>query len=729
MYVAGKGFILMQSITETVSQELGIRLKYAENVIKLLDDGNTVPFIARYRKEMHGSMDDQLIRTLSDRVRYLRNLEERKSEVLSSVEEQKKLTEELKEKILNAKTLAEVEDLYRPYKQKRRTRATVAKEKGLELLAEKIMAGGEEGLSPLSLAERFVDEEKGVKTASDAILGASDIIAENLSDNADIRRLLRELVAKRGKLVSTAASEEDSVYRNYYNFSEPVSRIQSHRVLAVNRGEKEKFLKVSVQIDEGEALHILFARASAKDPEYNGILENAAKDAYTRLIFPSIERETRAGLTDTASEQAIKMFGANLKPLLLQPPIKDRVTLGFDPAYRTGCKIAVVDGTGKVLDTAVVYPTPPHNKKEEAEKILTALIKKHEVTVIAIGNGTASKESEIFVSELIKSLPGVKYMMVNEAGASVYSASKLGAEEFPEFDVSLRSAVSIARRLQDPLAELVKIDPKSIGVGQYQHDMPEKRLGETLDGVVEDCVNAVGIDLNTASPSLLARVSGLNSTTAKNIVAYREENGVFSDRKTLLKVPKLGGKTYTQCAGFLRIIGGKNILDNTGVHPESYKAAEILLKELGYTTEEVKKGGLDTVEERLKNYGETKMAELCGVGVPTITDIAKELKKPGRDPRDELVKPMLRSDIMDMNDLKPGMILDGTVRNVIDFGVFVDIGVHQDGLVHISEICDRFIKHPGDVLKVGDLVKVMVLGVDVDKKRISLSIKQAALSK
>ena len=719
----------MQNIIETVSSELGIRPKYAENVIALLDDGNTVPFIARYRKEMHGSMDDQLIRTLADRVQYLRNLEERKGEVISSIEEQDKLTDELKEQILNAKTLAEVEDLYRPFKQKRRTRATVAKEKGLEPLAEKIMAGGENGLSPVALAEQFIDPEKGVETVEEAINGASDIIAENLSDNAEIRRLLRALTEKRGRVVSKAATEEDSVYRLYYDFSEPVSRIQSHRVLAINRGEKEKFLKVSVEIDEGEALRILFARASAENPEYNEILENAARDAYTRLIFPSVEREARSTLTDMASEQAIKMFGANLKPLLLQPPIKDMVTLGFDPAYRTGCKIAVVDGTGKVLDTSVVYPTPPHNKKEEAAKTLSGLIKKHGVTVIAIGNGTASKESEIFVSELLRDLPGVKYMMVNEAGASVYSASKLGAEEFPDFDVSLRSAVSIARRLQDPLAELVKIDPKSIGVGQYQHDMPEKRLSETLDGVVEDCVNAVGVDLNTASPSLLARVSGLNASTAKNVVAYREENGIFADRKALLKVPKLGAKTYTQCAGFLRIIGGKNILDNTGVHPESYKAAEILLKELGYTAEDVKKGKLEAVEERLEAFGVEKMAQLCSVGIPTITDIIKELKKPGRDPRDELQKPMLRSDIMDMNDLKPGMILDGTVRNVIDFGVFVDIGVHQDGLVHISEICNRFIKHPGEVLKVGDLVKVMVLGVEPEKKRISLSIKQATAGK
>ena len=713
----------MQNIIEIVSKELNILPKYTENVINLLDDGNTVPFIARYRKEMHGTMDDQLIRTLADRVQYLRNLEQRKNEVIASIEEQGKLTDELKEQILSAKTLAETEDLYRPYKQKRRTRATVAKEKGLEPLADIIF--GSLDNRPLSeIAAEYINEEKEVLTLEEAIAGASDIIAENLSDNAEIRRLLRELVNKRGMLFSKAATEEDSVYRLYYDFSEPVSKLQSHRILAINRGEKEKFLKVSVEAPREEALRILFARAKSENKEFDEVLNAAAIDAYDRLIFPSVERETRSSLTDAASEQAIKMFGANLKPLLMQPPIKDRVTLGFDPAYRTGCKIAVVDGTGKVLDTAVVYPTPPHNKKEEAAKILTALIKKHSVTAIAIGNGTASKESEIFVSELLKDLDNVKYMMVNEAGASVYSASKLGAEEFPDFDVSLRSAVSIARRLQDPLAELVKIDPKSIGVGQYQHDMPQARLSETLDGVVEDCVNSVGVDLNTASPSLLARVSGLNSTISKNIVSYREENGVFKDRKTLLKVSKLGPKAFTQCAGFLRIDCANNILDNTGVHPESYDAAKTLLKTLGYTDGDVKAGNLLEIEERLKDFGVEKMAELCGVGVPTTVDIAKELKKPGRDPRDELVKPMLRSDILDMADLKDGMILDGTVRNVIDFGVFVDIGVHQDGLVHISEICNRFIKHPSEVLKVGDIVKVMVIGVEPEKKRISLSIKR-----
>ena len=713
----------MQNIVTTVAKELSLREDHVQNIITLLDDGNTVPFIARYRKEMHGSMDDQTIRALADRVQYLRNLEQRKAEVISSIEEQGKLTDELKEQIEAAVTLAEVEDLYRPYKQKRRTRATIAKERGLEPLAELILALGE-GKALLEIATDFIDPEKEVNTVEDALAGANDIIAEQLSDNAEIRRLLKELINKRGFITSKAATDEDSVYRQYYDFKEPVHKIQSHRVLAINRGEKEKLLKASVDIDEGEALRILLNRLPEGEAEYNAFFSSVAEDAYSRLIFPSVEREIRSNLTEMASEQAIKMFGSNLKPLLMQPPVKDRVTLGFDPAYRTGCKIAVVDGTGKVLDTTVVYPTPPHNKKEEAAAKLSALIKKHNITAIAVGNGTASKESEIFISELIKEHEGVSYMMVNEAGASVYSASKLGAEEFPDFDVSLRSAVSIARRLQDPLAELVKIDPKSIGVGQYQHDMPEARLNETLTGVVEDCVNAVGVDLNTASPSLLTRVSGLNATIAKNIVAHREENGEFKDRKTLLKVAKLGPKAYTQCAGFLRVIGGKNIMDNTGVHPESYEAAEIMLKNLGFTPTDVADGNLGDLEAKLSAFGVEKMAELCSVGVPTVRDIAKELQKPGRDPRDELVKPMLRSDIMDMNDLKEGMILDGTVRNVIDFGVFVDIGVHQDGLVHISEICNRFIKHPSEVLTVGDLVKVMVIGVDVAKKRISLSIKQ-----
>lgn len=711
----------MKNIVETVSEELGIKPKYAENVIKLLDDNNTVPFIARYRKEMHGCMDDQLIRALSDRVRYLRNLETRKNEIISSVEEQGKLTNELKEQILSAKTLAEAEDLYRPYRQKRRTRALIAKEKGLDPLAELIKSGEFEG-TPEDIAAGFINKENEVASAAEALASACDILAEMLSDDANIRRLLRDLIQKRGSIVSKAATEQDSVYRMYYDFNSPVSKMQSHRILAINRGEKEKFLKVSVCIDKSEALRIVSARLTNKNPLCDHLLAATAEDAYDRLIFPSLERETRALLTETASEQAIKMFGSNLKPLLMQPPVKDRVTLGFDPAYRTGCKIAVVDSTGKVLDTAVVYPTPPHNKKDRAAQTLTALIKKHDVTLIAIGNGTASKESEMFIADLIKQLDGVEYAMVNEAGASVYSASKLGAEEFPDFDVSLRSAVSIARRLQDPLAELVKIDPKSIGVGQYQHDMPQARLSDTLSGVVEDCVNAVGVDLNTASPSLLSHVSGLNASTAGNIVSYREENGKFLNRKTLLKVPKLGAKAFTQCAGFLRIADGENILDSTGVHPESYTAAEIMLKTLGYKAEDLNGKGLFDIDKRLEDYGVNKISDLCGVGVPTITDIAKELKKPGRDPRDDLKAPVLRTDILDISDLKPGMVLEGTVRNVIDFGVFVDIGVHQDGLVHISQICDRFIRHPSEVLKVGDRVTVSVLETDPAKKRISLSM-------
>lgn len=714
----------MINIFETVSAELNIKPLYAENVIKLLDDGNTVPFIARYRKEMHGTMDDQLIRKLADRVAYLRNLEQRKTEVLASIEQQGKLTEELSQNIESALTLAAVEDLYRPYKQKRRTRATVAREKGLEPLSDLLKNGTEQ--DPLVLAKDFIDPEKEVATAEEALAGAGDILAEEISDDAEVRRLLKQLIEKRGELVSTADTEEDTVYRLYYDYREPVAKIQSHRVLAINRGEKEKILKVSVAVDSGEALRILHRRYVVENNPATAFLTDCCADAYSRLIFPSVEREIRAALTETASEQAIKMFGSNLKPLLMQPPLKNRVVLGFDPAYRTGCKIAVVDATGKVLATNVVYPTPPHNKKEQAAEILTDLIQKHGVTAIAIGNGTASKESEIFVAELIKSMPSVSYMMVNEAGASVYSASKLGAEEFPEYDVSLRSAVSIARRLQDPLAELVKIDPRSIGVGQYQHDMPEARLDQTLCGVVEDCVNAVGVDLNTASASLLARVAGLNGTIAKSIVAYRDENGAFCDRKQLLKVAKLGAKTYTQCAGFLRIAGGKNMLDNTGVHPESYAAAETLLKAAGA---EKSSYNAESFAALTAQKSPDEWAQLCGVGTPTVIDIIEELKKPGRDPRDELPPPMLRSDILSMEDLKSGMVLTGTVRNVIDFGAFVDIGVHQDGLVHISEICDRFIRHPSEVLTVGDVVKVCVLSVDAEKKRISLSIKQAKPTK
>ncbi len=716
----------MDKNIETIAKETGQKLIHVENVVKLLDEGNTVPFIARYRKEMHGTMDDQLIRDISERMTYLRNLDKRRDEVTGSIEEQGKMTEELMEAISGAKTLAELEDIYRPYKQKRRTRATVAKEKGLEPLADSIYAQNVMEGTLEEMAAPFVSDEKGVEDVSAALAGASDIIAENISDDAEIRRLLKELIHKKGRLASRANTEEDTVYRNYYDFSEAVSTVPSHRILAINRGEDEKVLRAGIDIDEDLALNIVRNHSVKQTGSIScDLVREAADDSYRRLIFPSIEREIRSELTDMASEQAIRMFGLNLKPLLMQPPVRNMVTMGFDPAYRTGCKIAVVDETGKVLDTGVVYPTPPHNKKDEARAILTSMIRKYNVKAIAIGNGTASKESEIFIAGMLKELPGVAYMVVNEAGASVYSASKLGAAEFPQYDVSLRSAVSIARRLQDPLAELVKIDPKSIGVGQYQHDMPQARLDETLSGVVEDCVNAVGVDLNTASPSLLARVAGLNATTARNIVQYREENGIYKDRKAILKVPKIGPKAFEQAAGFLRVPSGNNVLDNTGVHPESYEAAVKLLDMCGYDLDDVKKGQVSDLRARLDLVGAEKVAAGCGVGVPTITDIASELTKPGRDPRDELPPAMLRTDVMGMEDLKPGMEMRGTVRNVTDFGCFVDIGVHQDGLVHISEIANRFIKHPSEAVKVGDVVNVVVLGVDVQKKRISLSIKQA----
>lgn len=708
-----------------LAKEFSQKPEHIKNILLLIDEGNTIPFIARYRKELHGTMDDQLIREIADRLQYLRNLDKRREEVTSSIEAQGKLTDELVSAIEKAATLSELEDIYRPYKQKRRTRATIAREKGLEPLAELLFAQNIKSGSLTELAQPFVDPEKGVANVEEALAGASDIIAENISDNAEIRKSLKELINAKGILVSAATREEDSVYRLYYDFKEQVSRLQSHRILAINRGEKESFLKAGLVLDEVLALDTVKSHAVRSGSISSNFVSAAAEDAYGRLIFPSIEREVRNDLTDTASEQAIKMFGLNLKPLLMQPPVKNKVTLGFDPAYRTGCKIAVVDGTGKVLETGVVYPTPPHNKTEEATKTLTRTIKQYGVEAISIGNGTASKESEIFVAGLIKELPGVAYMMVNEAGASVYSASKLGASEFPDFDVSLRSAVSIARRLQDPLAELVKIDPKSIGVGQYQHDMPEARLDEALNGVVEDCVNAVGVDLNTASASLLARVSGLSAASAKNIVAFREENGEFTARKTVQKVPKIGPKAFEQCAGFLRVSESKNILDNTGVHPESYAAAEKILELCGYTLKDVAAGKVAELRDRVKAMTAQKVAEYSGVGIPTVSDIVNELSKPGRDPRDELPPPMLRSDVMDMKDLKTGMTMRGTVRNVIDFGVFVDIGVHQDGLVHISELCDRYIKHPSEVVKVGDVVDALVLSIDVDKKRISLSLKQA----
>ena len=715
----------MESISQILARELDRPLEHIENVINLLDEGNTIPFIARYRKELHGAMDDTALRTLEERLAYLRGLFERKETVKNSIAEQGKLTDELSAAIDAAETLAVLEDLYRPYKPKRRTRATMAKEKGLEPLAIELFEQRPDCPAPEALAENYVNQEKGVESVEEALAGASDIIAENISDDASIRAMLRELIAQRAFLHSEAATEEDSVYRLYYDFTQPVSKLQGHQILAINRGEKENFLKVSIELDRELALQKIRRAVIRPGSAAMAFVRAAADDAYDRLIFPSMERETRNSLTDTASEGAIKMFGLNLRPLLMQPPVKGKVTMGLDPGYRNGCKVAVVDGTGKVLDTAVVYPTFSEARKKEAIRTLSALIRKDNVEHIAIGNGTASRETEQMTVEMIEQLGGtVSYAIVNEAGASVYSASKLAAEEFPDYDVNLRSAVSIARRLQDPLAELVKIDPMAIGVGQYQHDMPQAQLAETLDGVVEDCVNAVGVDINTASPVLLQRVSGLNKTTAKNIVAYREENGVFTSRKTINKVPKLGPKAFQQCAGFLRVPESSLVLDNTAVHPESYAAAEMLLKLCGYTLEDVKAGHIAELKTRVAAYGTEKAAAECGVGVPTLSDIVAELLKPGRDPRDELPPVLLRKDVLEIKDLKPGMVLTGTVRNVIDFGAFVDIGVHQDGLVHVSQISDKFIRHPSEALAVGDIVKVVVLDVDEKKKRISLSIKQ-----
>ena len=707
------------SIAEILSQELGQKLQYIENVIALIDEGNTIPFIARYRKEMHGAMDDTLLRTLETRLQYLRNLQARREEVKNAIENQGKLTEELSAAIDAAATLAEVEDLYRPYKQKRRTRGSVAREKGLEPLAAAIFA--QDGRDPAALAEGYVDPEKGVNTVEEALQGANDIIAEDLSDDAGIRKALRELIQRRGSLVCKATDPEaDTVYKLYYDFNGPISRLMDHQILAINRGEKEDVLKVTVALpgNEGAAL---VCRAALKPTMFvSQFVKAAAEDAYERLIFPSVQREIRSDLSDRAYGGAIHNFALNLKPLLMQPPVKGFVTMGLDPGYRNGCKVAVVDATGKVLATSVVYPTFSEKKKQEAITVLSGLMRKHNVSHIAIGNGTASRETEAMAVEMLRSFPDASYMIVNEAGASVYSASPLAAEEFPEYDVNLRSAVSIARRLQDPLAELVKIDPKAIGVGQYQHDCPQKELDAALGAVVEDCVNAVGVDVNTASRSLLQQVSGLNATTAKNIVAYREENGAFTSRSQLKKVPKLGAKAFQQSAGFLRVPESKEILDNTGVHPESYDAAKALLALLG-----LKKGeDMSSLSDKLAAYGSAKAAAECAVGEPTLVDIAKELSKPGRDPRDELPAPILRKDVLEMKDLVPGMELTGTVRNVIDFGVFVDIGVHQDGLVHISEVCNRRLKHPSEMLKVGDVVKVVVLSVDEKRHRISLSMKQ-----
>jgi len=714
----------METEIKLLAKEFDKNEIHVKNVVDLIDEGYTIPFIARYRKEMHGTMDDTTLRDLFDRLTYLRNLAERREEIKKSIAGQDKLTDELAKQIDEAKTLAVLEDLYRPYKQKRRTRATIAKEKGLEPLATKIFVQGIGFAAPEVLAQSFIDPEKGVNTIEEALAGASDIIAESISDDAGIRQKLRDVIAKNAVLGSAGAKEEDSVYRLYYQFNQPMSRLQSHQILAINRGEKEGFLKVNLALDRELALGTVKRSVVKANTPAGRFVERSAEDAYDRLIFPSVERETRNALTDLANEGAIHNFALNLKPLLMQPPVKGHVTMGLDPGFRNGCKVAVVSDTGKVLDTTVVYPTFGERQKDEAIEKLEQLVKKHAIEHIAIGNGTASRETEQMTVELIARNRGVSYMIVNEAGASVYSASKLAAEEFPQYDVNLRSAVSIARRLQDPLAELVKIDPQAIGVGQYQHDMPQKRLSETLEGVVEDCVNAVGVDVNTASPSLLKQVAGLNETLAKNIVVYREANGAFTGRKQLMKVPKMGPKAFEQCAGFLRVPESKLVFDNTGVHPESYAAAEKLLTLTGYTLKDVAVGKIAELPERVKQAGESKLAAECGVGLPTLRDVVKELVKPGRDPRDELPKPVLRTDVLDIKDIVPGMILTGTVRNVIDFGVFVDIGVHQDGLVHISELVNRFIKHPSEVVSIGDVVKVLVLGVDVAKKRISLSMKQ-----
>ena len=716
----------METIVQMLARELDQSAQHVQNVVDLLDEGNTIPFIARYRKELHGSMDDTTLRTLEERLQYLRSLEKRREEVRSAIEAQGKLTEALSAAIASAVTLAEVEDLYRPYKPKRRTRATVARERGLEPLAELLFAQGPDCPDPLAAAAAYVDPEKGVETLADALQGASDIIAETISDDAAIRKSLRELVLKRGQLVSKAATEEDTVYRLYYDFAQSIPRLQGHQILAINRGEREGLLKAVVVTDRDQALPLLRRAVVRPGTRAMEFMKAVAEDAYDRLLYPSLEREVRNTLTDQASEGAIHNFALNLRPLLMQPPVKGRVTMGLDPGYRMGCKVAVVDATGKVLDTTVVYPTHGERKKSECIAVLAGLIRRHGVACIAIGNGTASRETEQMTVELLRQVGGgVSYMIVSEAGASVYSASPLAAEEFPEYDVNLRSAVSIARRLQDPLAELVKIDPKAIGVGQYQHDMPGKRLDEALGNVVEDCVNSVGVDVNTASPSLLQRVAGLTAATAKNLVKYREENGPFTARKQILKVPKLGPKAFEQCAGFLRVPESGAVLDNTAVHPESYQAAGKLLERTGHTMEDVAGRRLGDLEAQIRALGAEELAAACGVGVPTLLDVARELQKPGRDPRDELPPPILRTDVLEIKDLQPGMVLTGTVRNVIDFGVFVDIGVHRDGLVHISQISEKFLKHPSEALAVGDVVKVKVLEVDEKKKRISLSIKQA----
>ena len=707
----------------TLAQELGIKTGQAEAAVKLIDEGNTIPFIARYRKEVTGALNDEVLRNLYERLNYLRNLEEKKEQVIGSIEEQGKLTPELKQQILEAQTLVAVDDLYRPYRPKRRTRAIIAKERGLEPLAN-ILSLQQTAKTMEEEAKAYINIEKDVETVEDALAGAMDIVAEAISDEAQYRQYIRDITMKKGVLSSEAKdADEESVYEMYYGFSEPVAKLAGHRVLALNRGEKEKLLTVKIEAPQEEIFRYLKKKIIRRDnPNTTPYLERTIEDAYSRLIAPSVEREIRSELTEQAEDGAIKVFGKNLQQLLMQPPVAGQTVLGWDPAFRTGCKLAVVDPTGKVLDTVVIFPTAPQNKVEESKKILKKLIKKYGITLISVGNGTASRESEQVIVELLKEIPEhVQYIIVNEAGASVYSASKLATEEFPNFDVGQRSAASIARRLQDPLAELVKIDPKSIGVGQYQHDMNQKKLSGALEGVVEDCVNRVGVDLNTASAPLLEYISGISATVAKNIVAYREENGQFTDRKQLLKVSKLGPKAYEQCAGFLRITGGKNPLDATSVHPESYESAKKLLELLGYSMEDLKEQKLKGISAKVKD--KKKLAEQLDIGVLTLDDILKELEKPARDPREDMPKPILRTDVLEMKDLTPGMILKGTVRNVIDFGAFVDIGVHQDGLVHISQICDRFIKHPLEAVSVGDVVDVQVMSVDLKKKRIALTMK------
>ncbi len=715
----------MTNYSAVLAKEFSLKSWQTDNLISLIDEGNTIPFIARYRKEAHGTLDDQVIRQISERLTYLRNLDCKREETRELILAQEKLTDEISKALDGAKTLSEIEDIYRPFRPKRKTRASVAKEKGLEPLANEILEQKRNGKYPIDYAENYVNEEKGVKSPEDALQGAKDIIAEKISDDADIRRRLRNLAMNYSAINAKAAKDEDSVYRNYYDFSEPIKKLANHRILAIDRGEKEGFLKVSVAINDERGKAICAESYVKGNSPCRECIEEAAEDAYSRLIYPSIEREVRSELTSRAATDAIKVFSENLRNLLMQPPVKGRVTIGLDPGYRTGCKIAVVDATGKVLDTGVAYITHgAKGEKESAEKILR-FIKKYGVTLIAIGNGTASKETEIFTDKLIKDNNlKVDYMVVSEAGASVYSASKLAAEEYPEYDLTLRSAVSIAHRLQDPLAELVKIDPKAIGVGQYQHDMPQKELSSALSGVVEACVNSVGVDLNTASPSLLVNVAGVNNTIAKNIIAYRAENGEFKSRSELKKVSKLGPKAFEQCAGFLRVPESDNILDNTAVHPESYTAAKKVLESVGYSIKKMPEGGFGELKDKVNAYGKKKLAEEIGIGEPTLDDIVTELMRPGRDPRDEIEKVMLRSDIKDMKDLKAGMEIMGTVRNVTDFGAFVDIGVHQDGLVHITQISNKFIRHPSDVLKVGDIIKTWVISVDEAKGRISLTMKE-----